>query len=110
MISILLFDFCERDDFGNYYGVDGDKPLDIAGIGTLPIKIEEDKTIGVTAYYAPGQDATILSAGQFWIELGITLSEGYNYLKLGKRQIPVMIIQHRLKRKRIIPQVKKKIH
>ena len=63
MIRIYFFDFCERGDIRKYYRVDGDKSSDIADIGTLQIKVKDDKIIGVTAYYAPGQDATILSAG-----------------------------------------------
>lgn len=50
------------------------------GEGILPIKGGRNKVIGVTAYYSPTQDATILSADKLYQETGIMLDKGYKSL------------------------------
>lgn len=64
-----------------YWGVGDDRnPIEILGEGILPIKGGRNKIIGVTAYYSPKQDATILSADKLYQETGITLDKGYESL------------------------------
>ena len=76
-----LLDYAPLIKAPEYWGVGDDKnPIEILGEGILPIKGGRNNVIGVTAYYSPKQDATILSADKLYQETGITLDKGYKSL------------------------------
>lgn len=78
------------------FGVGNDeKPITILGDGILPIKIK-DGIIGIHAFFAPGEDATILSASKLWNENKITLSKGYKRLIGPGIDIPTHKIENTL--------------
>lgn len=76
-----LHDYTKLIKAPEYWGVGNDtEPINIPGEGILYIKVGNNRSIGVSAFYSPDQEATILSADKLYHETGITLDRGYNSL------------------------------